>query len=206
MPPAPATEAVGQVRRRFELRDRPYVLSLARLVPRKGIDLAIAAFATVADAFPDVMLVIAGEGPQETALRHLVAEAGIADRVRFTGAVDEPTKVALFAGCEAYVMPNRVLPNDVEGFGIVFLEAAAHGKPTIGGANGGVPDAVQSDVTGLLVDTTRGSSAVAAALTRLLADPSLRQSLGARARERVEREFAWDDRATTFLQIVDDMP
>jgi phosphatidyl-myo-inositol dimannoside synthase len=198
-----ARERVRLTRQRFDLCDRPYVLSLARLVPRKGIDLAIGGFAAVAREFPDVVLVVAGEGPQEGALRRLAEQSGITDRVRFVGPVDDATKAALFAGCEAYVMPNRVLPNDVEGFGIVFLEAAAYGKPAVGGANGGVPDAVISENTGLLVDTARGADAVGEALARLLADPALRRSLGDRARERVQRDFAWADRAAAFARAID---
>src|SRR5262249_1412795 len=123
----------------------------------------------------------------------------------FAGPVDERTRNALFAECEAFVMANRRLPQDVEGFGIVFLEAALHGKPAIGGRNGGVPDAIDDGVTGYLVDTSAGPDDVARALRQVLGDPELASALGARGRERVLRDFAWGPRARAFTSTIDEL-
>jgi glycosyltransferase involved in cell wall biosynthesis len=188
-----------RVRGRLGIGGRPYVFSLCHLRRRKGIDLAIAAFAGVASDFPDLMYVVGGTGPEQPALVAQAAASGLADRVVFAGAVDEPTKAVLFAECEFFVMPNRVDTHDVEGFGIVFLEAGQHGKAVIGGANGGVPEAVNDGSTGLLVDTT-DVPPLMSAMRRLLRHPEEASRLGENGRQRAAADFAWSDRAQTFVE------
>jgi phosphatidyl-myo-inositol dimannoside synthase len=181
----------------------PYVLTLGMLRKRKGMDVLIDAFARIGDRFRDLRLVVAGDGPERAALEAQVARLpeGTRQRVHFTGAVDDDARNVLLADCAVFVLANRRLPGDVEGFGIVFLEAALHGKPAIGGRNGGVPDAVVDGVTGLLVDMEQDPvGAVADALDRLLRDPEAARAMGQRACERAVTEFRWADRATTFLQ------
>src|SRR6185437_14744937 len=110
---------------------------------RKGVDLAIRALSALGPSAADVRYVIAGAGPEEAQLRALADHLGVAERVVFAGAVSDPEKVALMAECSIFVLPTRKVDGDVEGFGIVFLEAGWHGKPVIGGHNGGVPEAVE---------------------------------------------------------------
>ena len=122
--------------------------------------------------------------------------------MRFVGSIDDATKAALFAECEFFVLPNRAERHDVEGFGIVFLEAGLYGKAVIGGNNGGVPEAVADGETGLLVDT-RDAASVAAAVGALLTNPDRTAAMGRRGRERARRDFDWTSRGVTFASDLD---
>lgn len=204
----PASVAAPDARRR-EARERlglgrsRFLLTVCHLRARKGVDLSIRAFAAIADEFPDVRYVVAGVGPEYDALTALAAECGLGGRVVFAGRVDDGLRNALLAECDAFVMTNLRLPRDVEGFGIVFLEAALHGKATIGGRNGGVPDAVVDGVTGLLADTDDGPDDAARAMRQLLGDPDAAARMGACGRARALREFSWPARAVTFARTID---
>ena len=187
----PMPDAALASRARAAAGGRPFVLSVGRLVERKGFDLALRAFAAAAARRPELAYVLVGSGPEEARLRALARELALGDRVVFLGAAEDDLKLALFAECELFVMPNRDLPNDVEGFGIVFLEAGRYAKAVIGGDNGGVPDAVLHEETGLLVDTSCGAQAVAAALERLLDDPALARRLGEAGQRRALSELTW---------------
>jgi len=200
---APDAAVRRRVRARLGLGEAPFVLSLGMLRARKGFDLTIDALDRLRDRYPALALVIAGDGPEAVALRAHAARSGVGDRIHFTGVIDDETRNALLAECALFVLANRRLPGDVEGFGIVFLEAALHGKAVIGGRNGGVVDAVADGETGLLVDTTGDAAPLAAALARLLDDPALAHALGARGRARAQAEFSWSARAATVVSVVD---
>jgi phosphatidyl-myo-inositol dimannoside synthase len=197
---APAAAVRARVRQRFGLGQAPFLLSIGMLRRRKGMDLLIDAFVELGQRHRALHLVIAGDGPERAALRARVEQSAIGDRVHFAGSIDDETRNALLAECEVFVLANRRLPGDVEGFGIVFLEAALHGKAVVGGRNGGVPDAVLDGVTGTLMDTEVGHAPLTAAIERLLADPDLARTMGARGRERALTDFGWPDRATTVLE------
>jgi glycosyltransferase involved in cell wall biosynthesis len=192
------------VRERLGLGDDPFVLSLCHLRHRKGIDLAIEAFAAVAAEFPALRYVAAGAGPERDALAALARSAGVAGRVVFTGAIDEATKAALFAECEFFILPTRTEAHDVEGFGIVYLEAGSYGKAVIGGATGGVAEAIADGVTGMLVDT-RDSAGLSHAMRDLLRDPSRRGEMGRRGAERACSDFAWPARGRAFAARIDEI-
>ena len=136
---------------------------------------------------------IAGQGPLAPELSRLADRLGVGSAVRMVGAVDEPTKAALLAACRAFVMVSREQrrPALFEGFGIGYIEAALAGRPALGGASGGVPDAVVDGETGLLVDPLSVPAVTAAAL-RLLDEPGLADALGARAQVRARRDFTWE--------------
>jgi phosphatidylinositol alpha-1,6-mannosyltransferase len=124
----------------------------------------------------------------------------VAASVRFLGSVDESTKQALLALCDVFVMPSRLVSGRPwEGFGISYLEAAAAGRPAVGGRVGGTGDAIVDGVTGLLVDST-GPRPTFNALSRLLTDAELRTRLGQAGRERVQRQFLWPSVAAGFLR------
>ena len=195
--PPPAGEGAA-IRARIAAPARRYMLSVCTLVPRKGVDLAIRAFAALASAFPDVDYVIAGQGARREELERLAATLGVADRVRLVGPVDDATKLALYEGCELFVLPNRRFAHDMEGFGIVFLEAGLFGKAVIGGANGGALDAVADGTTGLLVDTSTDEVPLREAMRRLLSDPELARRLGENGRARALADFTWAGAATRF--------
>jgi len=175
----------------LKVSDR-YILTLCRLVKRKGVDLAIRAFAEIADDFPNLFFVIAGNGPEFSNLQSLTNTLGLDKRIKFLGETDDLTKRALFQGCEFFVMPNRPLSDDMEGFGIVFLEAAMFGKAVIGGDNGGVPDAVVNGETGLLVDTSGSHKQIKEAMLDFLQHPETAYEMGKRGKERALREFSWE--------------
>jgi phosphatidylinositol alpha-1,6-mannosyltransferase len=144
--------------------------------------------------------VVIGDGPARCELEDLARSLGIQYHVVFLGEVSDTIKFSFYDICEFFVMPNRLLNGqDWEGFGIVFLEAAMAGKPAVGGNNGGVPDAVEHEVTGLLVDTETGAEPTIIAMRRLLENAELRQRMGAVARQRACTLFAWEAIGERFV-------
>lgn len=200
----PTRDSIESLRDALSIRGTPLLLSVGRLVRRKGFDLAIRAFAEFRRTHQRGVYVIAGDGPERSALEALASSLDVREHVRFVGTVDEPTKLALYEMCDVFAMPNSLL-NDVdwEGFGIVFLEAARAGKPSLGGANGGVPDAVIDGVTGLLVDPSEPRRVVEA-LGRLLTDDALRARLGGAARARAASLFDWPVIGAQFRNLLEE--
>lgn len=185
---------------RYGLAGKRVLLSVGRLVERKGFDRTIAALPQILLRYPDVVYLIVGIGEQRSALERLAAEIGVADHVRFAGAVPSGELAAHYALADLFVLPNRTLPNgDTEGFGLVFLEANACGTPVIGGRAGGVVDAVQDGINGLLVDGD-DTDAIAAAILRVLGDRALWERLrdGGLA---LADKAGWASRAKQFLDL-----
>ncbi|MEV7063891.1 glycosyltransferase family 4 protein [Streptomyces collinus] len=182
-----------EVRARLGLTDRPVVVCVSRLVRRKGQDTLIRALPRILAAEPDTVLLIVGGGPYEKDLRRLAHETGVASAVRFTGAVPWSELPAHYGAGDVFAMPCRTRRGglDVEGLGIVYLEASATGLPVVAGDSGGAPDAVLDGETGWVV---RGGSAEETAdrITVLLGDPELRRRMGERGREWVEEKWRWD--------------
>jgi phosphatidylinositol alpha-1,6-mannosyltransferase len=178
------------------------LLSVGRLQRRKGHDLAIEAVAQLRADYAGLRYVIVGDGAERANLEALARSLGVGDRVVFAGELPDEEIPACYAACDLFVMPNRVDDLDLEGFGIVFLEAAATGKPTIGGASGGVPEAIQDGVTGFLVGGLDVSEL--AGRIRMLADsPALRARLGGAGRERARHDFTWDGAARVVADLHD---
>jgi phosphatidylinositol alpha-1,6-mannosyltransferase len=178
------------VRGRFAPEGGPLLLSVGRLQRRKGHDLAIAAIARLVREWPTLRYVIVGGGEEKPRLEALARDCGVARHVIFAGeakAVDLP---AYYAACDVFMLPNRLDEGDIEGFGIVFLEAAASTRPAIGGRSGGVPEAIAEGQTGLLVSGTDADE-LAATVHRLASDRLLARRLGLAGRDRVLREFTW---------------
>ncbi|MER7191008.1 glycosyltransferase family 4 protein [Streptomyces flaveolus] len=182
-----------EVRARLGLTDRPVVVCVSRLVPRKGQDTLIRAMPHILAAEPDAVLLIVGGGPYEKDLRRLAQDTGVAASVRFTGAVPWAELPAHYGAGDVFAMPCRTRRGglDVEGLGIVYLEASATGLPVVAGDSGGAPDAVLDGETGWVV---RGGDAAQTAdrVTTLLADPELRRRMGERGRSWVEEKWRWD--------------
>lgn len=190
------------LREELDADDRSVVVSAGRLVPKKGFDTALKAIDRVRSEIPDVLLLIAGDGPERTSLESLAHNLGVEDHVRFLGSVSQEHLRHYYSLADVFLMAGREVPGDVEGFGLVYLEANACGTPTIGARVGGVPDAVRDGETGLLVPPD-DPPATAGALTRLLTDPDLAQKLGEEGRNRVLTEANWDhvaDRLYTVLR------
>ncbi|MFF5978500.1 glycosyltransferase family 4 protein [Streptomyces olindensis] len=182
-----------EIRARLGLTDRPVVVCVSRLVRRKGQDTLIRAMPRILAAEPDTVLLIVGGGPYEKDLRRLAHETGVAASVRFTGSVPWSELPAHYGAGDVFAMPCRTRRGglDVEGLGIVYLEASATGLPVVAGDSGGAPDAVLDGETGWVV---RGGSPEEAAdrITTLLADAELRRRMGERGREWVEEKWRWD--------------
>ncbi|MFD5742548.1 glycosyltransferase family 4 protein [Streptomyces massasporeus] len=182
-----------EVRARLGLTDRPVVVCVSRLVRRKGQDTLIRALPRILAAEPDTVLLIVGGGPYEKDLRRLAHETGVSSAVRFTGAVPWSELPAHYGAGDVFAMPCRTRRGglDVEGLGIVYLEASATGLPVVAGDSGGAPDAVLDGETGWVV---KGGSPEEAAdrITVLLGDAELRRRMGERGREWVEEKWRWD--------------
>jgi phosphatidylinositol alpha-1,6-mannosyltransferase len=174
----------------------PLVLSVGRLREHKGFQHAIAAFAGIARDFPDARYAIVGEGSFESELRNEARRLGVADRVVFAG-MHRPAD-PFYALATIFVTVTWPAPGEPEGFGMVFLEAARFGVPSIAGNIGGMVEAVIDGETGLTVEPA-DPSAIASAMRRLLSDAALRERLGAAARDRAA-EFAPDRVAEIFMK------
>jgi phosphatidylinositol alpha-1,6-mannosyltransferase len=147
--------------------------------------------------FPGIRYDIVGKGADNQRLQALAAELGVQHHVHFHGYISEAEKAELLSNADVFLLPNRREPGSVEGFGIVFLEAAAFGVPSVAGSDGGTRDAVLDGVTGLVVDGEE-ESAVADAICSLLFDPERREKLGRAAHARFWNEFAWDTAIARF--------
>jgi phosphatidylinositol alpha-1,6-mannosyltransferase len=190
------------VRERFGLGDRPLVVCVSRLVPRKGQDVLIEAMRSVRTRIPDAALLLVGDGPERDALER-AANTEPSGAVVLAGEASPEDLPACYAAADVFAMPcrSRFAGLEVEGLGIVFLEAAACGKPVVAGRSGGADEAIVDEQTGLLVEGGE-PKAVALALVRLLEDAALAQRMGAAGRARVEAEFTWQRSSESLAGIL----
>ncbi|HXO85475.1 MAG TPA: glycosyltransferase family 4 protein [Gemmatimonadales bacterium] len=180
------------VRARYNVNGGAWVLTVARLEPYKGVDMALRAVAQVRNDGLDVNYLIVGSGKKRKEYQKLAAELKIADHVRFVGNVPEAELPAVFNLASAYVgVSRRADGSRVEGFGVALAEASACGLPVIAGQSGGLAEAVRDGETGLVVDPD-DPDAVAGALKRLLGDQLLARRLGQSGRKAVETYYNWD--------------
>ncbi len=174
--------------------DRPVVVCVSRMVPRKGQDTLIRAWPAVrAQLGCDPLLMLVGDGPYRSKLDRLVKQAGVADSVLFTGQVSWEDLPAYYDAGNVFAMPCRTRRAglDVEGLGIVYLEASATGLPVIGGDSGGAPDAILDGETGYVVPG-RSEEALTDKLVQLLADPAGAAAMGDKGQAWIDREWTWD--------------
>jgi len=181
------------VRERLGLGGRPVTVCVSRLVPRKGQDTLIRAWPEVLAAVPDALLLIVGGGRYRAALARLAARTGVARSVVFAGPVPWPELPAYYDAGDVFAMPCRTRRQglDVEGLGIVYLEASAAGLPVIGGDSGNAPDAIRPGETGYVVPGRRPAGLVAA-LVELLTDPAVARAMGEKGMAWVDQEWRWD--------------
>lgn len=173
-------------------RKDPVMLSVGRLVERKGHDMVIRALPRLVERFPNVAYLIVGQGPAAAKLEALAFTMGVRDRVIFAAHIADDLLPEAYAVSDVFVMPSRerLESGDVEGFGLVFLEANACAKAVVAGRSGGVSDAVIDGFTGFLVDPLDPED-IATAITRILSSPDLAARLGQQGSDRVRREFTW---------------
>jgi phosphatidyl-myo-inositol dimannoside synthase len=180
----------------------PLITSASRLVPRKGMDVLIDATVRLASSHPGLTLAISGSGRDRARLERRIASTGAP--ARMLGRLSDADLAALYAIGDVFAMlcRTRWAGLEQEGFGIVFVEAAAGGVAQVAGASGGASEAVDHGVTGLVVDDPRDPDAVAAAIGSLLDDDARRTAMGAAARARAVGEFSYDvlaERLAAFL-------
>jgi phosphatidylinositol alpha-1,6-mannosyltransferase len=190
----------AEVRRKYRLDpDRPLIVGLSRLVPRKGFDILIQALAGLDDS---VQLAIGGSGRDERRLMDLAVSRQVHPRVRFLGRVPDADLAPLYASADVFSMPcrDRWGGLEAEGFGIVFVEASACGVPSVAGRSGGSHEAVVDGETGFVVEP-RDVDSVRDALGRLLGDDILRAHMGAAARDRAVRELSYDVLVSKLLPL-----
>ena len=192
----------SEIRKRFNLENKRVILTVSRLVKRKGHHNVLKALPQVLEKVPNLVYLIVGKGEEEKTLRKTARDLKLEERVVFAGGIVEELP-PYYAACDLFIMPSYEIKEkgDVEGFGIVFLEANACGKPVIGGRSGGVPDAVIDGETGLLVDPL-SINQIAQALIKLLTNPEYSQKLGKKGRERVEKELNWQKVAEKIRGVI----
>jgi phosphatidylinositol alpha-1,6-mannosyltransferase len=189
-----------EVRSRYGLNGRRWLLTVARLTRHKGIDTGIRVLAMLRERYPDLGYAVVGSGDQRAALASLASELGVGDRVRFLLGVTDRDLPALYNTASVYLGLSRLMPDRVEGFGISLLEAGASGLPVVAGRTGGIPDAVRDGETGLLVNPDNLDE-VCGAIRGLLDDPGRAASMGQAGRQAVETYYNWDRVAADLFQI-----
>lgn len=198
--PEPTFNDILRFKERWNLGSSQVILSVSRLVDRKGHDVALEAFKILSQTHPDMRYVIVGDGPDRERLQYLADSLKVADRVVFTGSLPDDDVAAALHAATVFLLPTRSDGTDVEGFGLVFLEAAVAGLPVVAGEGGGVAEAVEDGKTGFVVQP-RDPQAVAEAVRRLLDDQELRTRMSNTARERVAREFQWEKQLEEYRRL-----
>ncbi|MCK4326421.1 glycosyltransferase, partial [bacterium] len=191
------------VLKKHHLFGRQVILTVSHLVRRKGHANVIRALPNVLRKVPNAVYLIVGRGAEEVHLRKLVHDLGLQDKVIFVTRVTDEQLPLYYNVCQVFIMPSYEIKEegDVEGFGIVFLEANACGKPVIGGRSGGVEDAIINGETGLLVNPLNVVE-IANALTRILTDREFAERLGRQGGKRAERELSWKQVTKRILEVM----
>lgn len=198
---ADAPDRAARFRQRHGLVGVPFYATVARLQPHKGIDTGIAALPALRRRVPGATYVVVGSGPEAERLRAHAERLGVLDAVRFLGRVSDDEVVDVLLACDAFALLSRVEGANVEGFGLVLLEAGACGRPVVGARSGGIPDAVAEGDSGLLVPPG-DAEATADALARLLGDPVLARRLGDGGRRRASGPLGWDRAAQAYYETI----
>ncbi|HYF39133.1 MAG TPA: glycosyltransferase family 4 protein [Gemmatimonadales bacterium] len=191
---------LSEVRARYNLDSRRWLLSVARLTPHKGIDAAIRAVAELRTKYPDIGYLVVGSGEQLASLKELSSRLNVEDRIYFLTGVPDEDLPALYNCAAVYVGLSRVMEERVEGFGISLVEASASALPVIATRTGGIPDAVRHEDTGLLIAPDEPEELMTA-LCRVLDDKDLAARLGARGRHAVETYFNWSRVADDLARL-----
>jgi phosphatidylinositol alpha-1,6-mannosyltransferase len=181
-----------EVRQRLGWHDRKVVLTVGRLQQRKGHDMLIRALPTIRDGVPNVLYAIVGEGEELQSLESLAGECGVQKEIQFLGNLGDSDLLCCYQQCDLFALPNREINGDIEGFGMVLVEAQACGKPVLAGRSGGTVETMNVGATGEVVPC-ESPAPLADAVTRLLLDDAGRAEMGRRARQHVVERFDWDE-------------
>jgi len=191
------------LRNELGLTEKKVIVSVGRLVHRKGQDVLIEAIPAIIEEVPEAHILMIGEGPYRGYLETRAKSLGIEDRITFIGRIQYADLPRYICAGDLFVMPSRsrLAGLEVEGLGIVYLEASACGLPVIAGDSGGAPDAVLEGETGLVVDGTSKSD-VAAAVVKLLLDPDRSKAMGIRGRQWIIQEWRWEIWSARFAELL----
>jgi phosphatidylinositol alpha-1,6-mannosyltransferase len=200
----PDFHARKEIRTRYGLGDRPTAVCVSRLWPRKGQDMLIRALPAIRQRVPDAALLLVGGGPYDDRLRALAEQLDMSSHVVFTGRVPQEELPAHYVAGDVFAMPCRTHGRglDVEGLGIVYLEASASGLPVVAGNSGGAPETVLDGVTGNVIDG-RDLPAIAKSVGDLLANPTMATEMGEAGRRWVSRHWQWEDIAGRLTRLLD---
>lgn len=190
------------IKERYGLKGKKIIFSVGRLSRRKGFDQMILALPSIIASVPDAHYVLGGIGEDRAYLEELVADTGVSDHVTFAGKIPDEELPFWYNLCEVFIMPNRKVGEDTEGFGMVFIEANACGTPAIAGIEGGTADAVVDGETGLRVDGT-SIDEIAQAVVRVLSDSQFQDRLGQQGLRRAHKEFSWESIADKTKKILE---
>ncbi|GJQ57860.1 MAG: glycosyltransferase family 4 protein [Candidatus Scalindua sp. AMX11] len=179
------------IRSELGWKNRLVILTVGRLQRRKGHDVAILSLKAVKNTFPNVLYAIAGAGEEREPLEHLVNEDGLNENVQFLGEIDDETLLKCYQQCDLFLLANREVDGDIEGFGMVLVEAQSCGKPVIAGDSGGTIETMIPGKSGLIIDC-RESTRLATALNQLLDESDTRKSMGRNAVKWVNENFDWN--------------
>jgi phosphatidylinositol alpha-1,6-mannosyltransferase len=196
-----APDKILEIKNRLGLADKKIILTVSRLMERKGHDRVIEALPKVLERVPNAIYVIVGSGPEGEKLKILSSKLQVENSILFTGEISEEKKAAFYQLCDVFIMTPRQIGSDVEGFGTVYLEANQFGKPVVAGRSGGVGEAVVDGVTGIIMDPENVNQ-IAEAVIKLLTDEPLAKKLGEQGQERVEKEFRWEIQAEKLKKIL----
>lgn len=193
----------SKLRNELGLLDKSVIVSVGRLVPRKGQDRLIEALPLIRDKISNIHLLLVGAGRYRKTLEKLVEEMKVKDLVTFVGRVPYGQLPDYFRCGDIFAMPSRsrMAGLEVEGLGIVYLEASGCGLPVIAGNSGGAPDAVVDGVTGIVVDGTN-VNAIASAIVRVLSDPAKMKAMGVTGNEWVSSGWSWEIWSAKFAQLL----
>jgi phosphatidylinositol alpha-1,6-mannosyltransferase len=183
----------------YGLKDQRVILTVTRLVARKGVDKVLEALPAIAGEFPDLVYVVVGDGPQRAALEQQAQALGLSRMVRFAGAIPHAQTKDFYNAAEIFLLPNREEAGEADGLALVFLEANACAKPVIGGMAGGTPEIVSDGENGILVDGN-DAGAIAAALRDLLRNPEKRAAMAQKALQ-MAQDWDWTARTRAFLKL-----
>jgi len=193
----------SELRRELGLTDKKVIVSVGRLVHRKGQDVLIEAMPSIIKKVPEAHILMIGEGPYRSYLETRVKTLGLQERVTFIGRIQYAQLPRYICAGDLFVMPSRsrLAGLEVEGLGIVYLEASACGLPVIAGNSGGAPDAVLAGKTGLVVEGSK-KDAVASEVVELLLDPKRAHAMGLAGREWIIQEWRWDIWSSRFAELL----
>ncbi|MFZ5364044.1 MAG: glycosyltransferase family 4 protein [Patescibacteria group bacterium] len=196
-----APEKLSEIKNRLGLADKKIILTVGRLVERKGYDKVIEALSKILEKVPNAIYVIIGDGPEKENLKSQISNLKLENDVLLLGGVSEEKKNAFYQLCDVFAMTPRQIDADVEGFGTVYLEANSFGKPVVAGRSGGIAEAVVDGVTGIIV-APENIDQISEAVIKILSDENLAKNLGEEGKKRVEKEFIWEEQVEKLKKLI----